>query len=289
MQFDVIYVAVSTAIFVVMLVVGLSQSWDGYLFVRHHIRTFLLGLGLQLIALPLMAYVVVRTFQLPDVYAVGLVLMALSPCGASSSAFCMLAGARMELSLCLTTCTSLLAFATIPIGTTLLLGNSLQFNTIQILAQLFLVLFVPICLGALIRRFFYIALAPALYQLKQVALYLLVAIFIYILYENMHALLEAARQLFIPCGLLAGLAFTSAYGISKLIGTDARSARTIAIQVGMQNGTTALAVIITDPALRLSAIPVAYYSVFAFLLSFGFCYLWKTDSDLETNMKPNSD
>ncbi|VUD69325.1 Pantothenate precursors transporter PanS [Thalassocella blandensis] len=274
MEFSVIYLVISSAIFMVMLVVGLSQQKEGYIFVQKHSRIFIIGLSMQLIGLPSAAYIICKIFDIPDIFATGLILMSLSPCGASCSAMCLFMGARTELSLCLTSFTSLFAFITIPIGTHILLGDSLPLQASDIVRQLVFVLVVPICLGAAIRRFFPEIIVKLLPRLRPYALLLLIVIFIFILFDNLAELIQAFEVLFLPCLALSVSAFILPRYFAELLGTDKLSAKTIGVQVGMQNGATALAVIITSPALTLSAISVAYYSVFAFLISFLLIYFW---------------
>jgi len=110
----------------IMLALGLGLVADDFRAVASSPRAALVGLGGQLVLLPVAAFAVAAAFGLEGPLAVGLVLIASCPGGAHSNLFANLAGGDTALSVALTATSGLVVLATLPlwVGAALALHGS---------------------------------------------------------------------------------------------------------------------------------------------------------------------
>ncbi len=150
-------VAVPLITFVLLAAVGLDLTPEDFARVRQRSAVVLAGLLVPLLVLPPIAVGLIWTFApRPDV-AGGLLLVAACPIGGISNTYSYLARASTALSVTLTGLSCLLAGVTVPAvgrGLELVIGRPLDLAAPipLLLAQLVLMLAVPVALGMWIRR-----------------------------------------------------------------------------------------------------------------------------------------
>ena len=148
--------AVPAITFLLLFAVGLDLDLADFGRVRRQPRVLAVGLLGPVLVLPPLALVLVALFRpSPDLQA-GLLLVAACPIGGISNSYSYLAGASTALSVTLTACSSLLAVATIPalsLAFGVALDQPLGFEVPLplILAQLLLMLALPVGLGMFVR------------------------------------------------------------------------------------------------------------------------------------------
>jgi BASS family bile acid:Na+ symporter len=148
--------AVPAITFLLLFAVGLDLAPPDFARVRRQPRVLAVGLlGPVLVLPPLALLLVVLSRPSPDLQA-GLLLVAACPIGGISNTYTYLAGASTALSVTLTACSSLLAVATIPALSLVFgaaLGQPLGFDVPLplMLAQLLLMLALPVALGMFVR------------------------------------------------------------------------------------------------------------------------------------------
>ncbi|MBT7442350.1 MAG: hypothetical protein HN790_00060 [Methylococcales bacterium] len=114
-----------------------------------------LGVGLigQLLLLPIFAFLLATAFNLSPEIAVGLMIIALAPGGATSNMFTYLAKGDVSLSVSLTAVVSLITPFTIPIVTAFsmnyFMGSSSEFQIpiVKTIIQLMVITLVPVSIG----------------------------------------------------------------------------------------------------------------------------------------------
>lgn len=146
------------ALGVVMLGLGLSLTVADFGRVLVYPRAALIALGAQVLLLPLLCLALVTTWGLPPVLAVGMMLLAASPGGATANLLSHLAGGDVALNVTLTAVNSVISVVTLPIVVNLsvahFLGSdpSLGLQADKVV-QVFAIVLVPVVLGMLVRRF----------------------------------------------------------------------------------------------------------------------------------------
>ncbi|MDQ3699179.1 MAG: hypothetical protein M3373_14335 [Gemmatimonadota bacterium] len=95
-------VVLPVAIVVIMLGLGLTLAVQDFRRIARYPRVVALGLTFQLAVLPLVAYMVVHLFGMNPVLAMGLMILALSPAGATSNMISYLCRGDLALAVTLT-------------------------------------------------------------------------------------------------------------------------------------------------------------------------------------------
>lgn len=229
----------------------------------------LLGLTLQLLALPAIAFSLALLFKLPGDLATGLILVAACPGGPTSNIISHLSRGDTALSVTLTAFSSIITVVSIPIVVGLamdrFMGDAavIQLPFGKTLIQLFAVTIAPILLGMwanakrpqLSQR---LARPVNRFSIVFLALIILAAV---LREKDLATQIRAVGPAVIALNL-AGMAL--AFAAAALFRLPRPQRVTISIEVGIQNATLALAIalgILESPRL---AIPAVVYGLFMF-------------------------
>ncbi|MFV0411501.1 MAG: bile acid:sodium symporter family protein [Paracoccus sp. (in: a-proteobacteria)] len=244
-----------------------------------------LGLFLQMVLLPVLAFLLALTAPIAGVYKVGIVLVAICPGGATSNFISYLLKADTALSVSLTMINSFLIVFSIPLLTgfalQLFMGDSLSvhLSITQTLTDMLLMLVLPILLGMFVRKFSPKKVIRLQKPLKIIASLLLAGVFILkFLGDNSDKAIDSSI-IFNLLPYLLVLHFSGMIGsffIAKNRLKENTSALTIGIEVGLQNTALALWVVakfLPDDAMGHPALVYALFSFFT-TLGFGFSILY---------------
>lgn len=257
------------ALIVLMFGMGLSLTLVDFKRVFRAPKATLTGLSLQLLGLPLLALAIAHLLGLPPLIAIGLLLVAACPGGATSNLLTHLAKGDTALSVTLTACSSVFTVFTIPLiisagadhfqtGET-----SVQVPVVTTLLQLFVITIIPISLGILVHT-----KKPAFSQrmarpVNIISLvFLALIIFLAVLKEK-----DLGSQFLIagPAAVTLNLtAMLLGYLVAKQLRLGAAQQTAITIEVGIQNGTLALAIALGILENATIAMPAVVYSLFMF-------------------------
>lgn len=230
----------------------------------------LLGLACQLILLPLLAFALAHAFRLPPELAVGLLLIAACPGGPTSNIITHLAKGDTALSVTLTAVSSIITVFTIPLFVGLAMGHFMQGSaTIHLpfgktLIQLLAVTLIPIVLGMWVH-----AAKPAFAQRMSRPVNALSLMFLALIIiaavareKDLAAQITAAGPATVTLNVLA---MALGFVVAAAFKLPSPQRTTIAIEVGIQNGTLALAIALGLLENSRIAIPAVVYSLFMFI------------------------
>ena len=156
---DLTVINILTYAFLCIVTFGLASAVTVSEFVtvlKTRKTAFVVGLGSQYLVMPAAARLIATLLDMPDVDALGLILIGCCPGGAMSNAFAYFARADMALSVSMTAVSNGLAFASLPLLLFLWtrgLSDSIQASIpfLEIVGSLLMVL-VPAALGVLLRH-----------------------------------------------------------------------------------------------------------------------------------------
>jgi BASS family bile acid:Na+ symporter len=262
--------ALPVALFAVLFGMGLSLMPADFRRVVLQPKAKIIGLTCQLLLLPAIAFALALLFHLPGELAVGLMVLAACPGGATSNVITHLSKGDTALSVTLTAISSVVCVFTIPwivrwsMDWFLGAGADVALPFWKTLAQLTLVTILPILCGMTVRR-----LRPALANRleRPAAVFSLVFLALIILAaaarekDLVHQFIvagPAAITLNIVMMLLGFLA-------GCLFGLPRNQRITIAIETGIQNGTLALGITLGLLESARIAMPSVVYCLFMFL------------------------
>lgn len=244
----------------IMLSMGFTLTTADFVKILKLKRVVLIGVGLQFLVMPLAAFLLAAMFTLPQELLIGMILVGVAAGGTASNVITFLAKGNVALSVSMTTLSTLVAVFMMPLLTWLYLGSSVEVPLFSMLLTLLQIIVVPVALGMLIRRIFksYIHLMTAFSTVfSMAAIVFIIAVVVALNHANFADLaivLILAVVLHNLIGLLVG------YWVIRCLGYDSVIARTIAIEVGMQNSglSVALALKFFTP---LAALPGAIFSL----------------------------
>jgi BASS family bile acid:Na+ symporter len=260
---------------VIMLGMGVTLDLDDFRRVSTRPRVILLGLLLQYTAMPMLGWGLATAFDLPTPFAVGLILVACCPGGTASNVVTYLARADVPLSVTMTACSTLASAAATPALTALLAGSRVDVPAAGLLVSTVEVVVLPVVAGVCVRRFaprLTAAIAPLAPLVAVVMIVLIVASIIGAGRDN---ILESGFRLVGAVFLLHAGGFLLGYTGGLLVAKDARSARTVSIEVGMQNSGLGVVLARQNFASPLVAIPSAISSLFHSLIASALAGLWR--------------
>ena len=227
------------------------------------------GLIGQIILLPLIAFVLGKIFGLEPLFFVGFMLIACCPGGSSSNVFSKIAHGDVALSVSLTACSSIITLFTLPLIMALVTnavgGEATQVHLPvgRLIMQNIVLMFVPIVLGMLIRKWKPSVAAKMDKVLSKIALpaILLLATVFYI--QNKETILANFGILGLSITALILLAMAGGLGLAKLMHLTEKENRTLVIEIGMQNAAQCIAIACSPFVFNNStiAVPAIIYSL----------------------------
>ena len=265
------------ALGIIMLGLGLSLTLADFRRVVVYPRAVIIGLVCQMLILPVVCFGIAKYSGLPPELAVGLMLLAASPGGATANLFSHLAKGDVALNVTLTAVNSVLTLFTLPFIINFALVEflgagkviPLQFDKV---IQVFAIVLVPVTIGMAIRRWSE-ALAGRLERpVRIISALLLLVIVIAAIVKERHQVVEM-MQLVGGAALLFNLASMAVgYFVPLAAKLPKKQAVAIGMEIGIHNSTLAITIAST-PALLNSptmAIPPAIYSLIMFFTAAAF-------------------
>jgi BASS family bile acid:Na+ symporter len=279
MQVDVLTKFIlPSALFLIMFGIGLSLKPSGFAAVFRSPRAAIIGLGAQMLALPILAFLAAIAFRLPPEIAVGLIIIALAPGGATSNLFTYLSKGDVPLSICLTAIVSLITPFTIPLITALsmayFMGDSTEFAIpiAKTIIQLLVITVVPIVLG-MATLFRWPAAARRMESaLRLFSIFFLLLIIALIVLKNAGNMGSFFAQSGLATLVLNLAALTLGYLLANWSRLSHSQSVSIGFEVGIQNGTLALFVAGTVIGNEVMMIPAVTYSLI--MLVSGVAFGW---------------
>lgn len=247
---------------VIMFGMGLTVSVEDFkeLFVRP--KFVIIGILSQFIIMPLLALILVKVFNLPIALAVGVVLVGTCPGGTSSNVITYLSKGDVALSVSITSCTTLLAPFMTPLLTNLIIGKSIDIDTLGMFISIVQVVIVPIALGILFHKFLPKITAILQDILPLISTLGITAIVIAVVAASANAIIANIGVIVIVVILHNMLGYFTGFLVGKAAGGDTAKVKALSIEVGMQNSGLASSLALTHFAnYPLAAVPGALFSV----------------------------
>ena len=259
-----------------MLGMGLSLHIADFTQVFKQPKAALIGISTQLIALPIIAFLVALIFKLPPELAVGLMIIAFSPSGTSSNLFSNLAKGDVALSITLTAMISLLTPFTIPLFTLLAMryfmgyGSAVEIPLVQTIVQLLAITVFPVMIGMFVHSRWQSFSLKFESILRLFSVFFLFFIIMAIIIKNRAEMLEFFIQTGAAVFTLNIIVLGLGYWLAKAFKLSQKQAITIAYEVGIQNAPLALLISGTIIGNSTMMIPAVTYGILMLINGFVF-------------------
>lgn len=260
---------------IVMAGLGLELTIRDFLRVKDNPKAIVIALFCQLVVLVGVAFVICKLFSLPPLLAVGMMMLAASPGGATANLFSYLYKGDVALNITLTAVNAIIAAVTFPLivnAAILHFGGAGQQVGLQFgkAIQVFAIILLPVFIGMIIRHH-----RPQLAHRLQSAvrrfavIFLLLIILGAVLAER-HNLLNYAQDVGLAVTVFCAMSLLVGYFVPKWLGIKEREARACAFEIGIHNSTLAMTVALTILGSTMMAIPAAMYSIAMYVLGVVF-------------------
>ncbi len=259
----------------IMLSMGMTVGFDDFRRIGRERGSVLPGVALQYTLMPGLGWTLATLFELPTPFAVGLILVSCCPGGTASNVISFLARADVALSVAMTTVSTIAAALMTPVLTEMLAGSRIDVPAAGLLLDTVKVVLVPVTLGALLRWQFPVASRLILPVAPFVAVLAITLIVGSIIGSGREQVLEAGPRLLAAVLCLHAGGFLLGYLAGRVLLRRELAARTVSIEVGMQNSGLAVVLAQQNFVSPLVAIPCAISAVFHSLVGSLVAAYWR--------------
>jgi len=259
----------------IMLGMGLTLQASDFKQILKQPKWVLVGIGLQFILMPSLGWGLGKVFDLPTFFAVGLILVSCCPGGTASNVIAYLAKANVALSVCMTTVSTLAAILLTPYLTSQLSGSYVNVDAAGLFYSTLKVVLLPILLGVILNRYLPKSTSKILPFAPPVAVLLITLIVASIIGQGKEIILNSGIQLILALLCLHSIGFLFGFLISLGLFKSWSVAKTISIEVGMQNSGLGVVLARENFSNPIVAIPAAISSLIHSLLGSLFVSLFK--------------
>ena len=265
------------ALGIVMLGLGLSLTMADFARVVRYPRAVLVGLFTQTVVLVAGAYIIARAFALPPELAVGMMLLAASPGGATANIYSHLAHGDVALNITLTAVNSLLALLTLPLIVDAALAHFLgqdQYvppptrKVIEVAA----IIVLPVLVGMALRAGLPKVAAALEKPIRLFAVLVLVAVIGAAIVAEWERLPGFIAAVGVACLAFNLLSMAVGYGLPRLLDLPKGQAIAISMEIGIHNGTLAIFIALNVLQNAAMSVPAAVYSIIMFVTAGAFTF-----------------
>ena len=258
------------ALGIIMLGLGLGLTGEDFRRVARYPRAVLIGLGLQTLLLPWVAFGLALGFRLSPELAVGLMLLAASPGGATANIYSHLARGDVALNITLTAINSVLCLLTLPLILNLSLehflgaGQYVPPPTKKVI-EVAVIIVLPVLLGMLIRAKAPAFAARAEKPFRLLSVLVLALLIVAAVSKEWQTLATSLAAVGLACLLFNLASMAVGYAAPLALRLPRRQATAIAMEIGIHNGTLAIFIALNVLANATMSIPAAVYSLLMFV------------------------
>jgi BASS family bile acid:Na+ symporter len=258
-------IILAISLMIIMFGMGLSLIIADFKRILTFPKAVFVGLISQMVVLPLIGYLIATTLNLSPTIAIGIMLLAACPGGATSNLLTHLAKGDLALSITLTAISSLLSIITIPVIVQFALahfGNQadvVSIDAITMIKQLFIIILIPVIIGMLIRTKYSYFADKMERPVKIASTVIFILVIIGVVFSVRDVFMEYLSEAGLPSIMLNVTTMSIGFLLAFLFKLTKPQAISISIETGIQNGTLAitLATIALNNA-EYSIVPAIY-------------------------------
>ncbi|MEM8896775.1 MAG: bile acid:sodium symporter family protein [Bacteroidota bacterium] len=222
---------------IIMFGMGTAMSLQDFAGVIRMPKGVLVGIVCQFTIMPFVGYALAKgTGLFPPEIAAGIILVGASPSGLASNVMAYLSKGNLALSVTLTAVATLLAPLLTPFLMESLAGTLVPIDFLGMMWSIVKIVIIPIALGLVFNHFFHGKLPWLDKAMPYVSMISIGVIITIITANGRDSLLTVGLALVVVCLIHNLLGFVLGYWGCRLVGMPERDCRTIALEVGMQNG-----------------------------------------------------
>jgi len=258
-------IILALSLMIIMFGMGLSLTIKDFKRVVNYPKAVFVGLVSQIIVLPLIGYLIATGLDLSPTIAIGIMLLAACPGGATSNLLTHLAKGDLALSVSLTAIASILSIITIPIivqFAILEFANQSQVvsvDSITMVTQLMVIVIIPVSIGMLVNAKYSKFSERMEKPVKKASAIIFILVIIGVIISIRDVFMDYLGEAGLPSIILNVSTMVIGFTLAVLFKLTKPQAISISIETGIQNGTLAitLATIALNNA-EYSIVPAVY-------------------------------
>ena len=274
-------VLLPVALAVIMLGLGLSLTIDDFKRVVKYPKAILIGLTGQMILMPVICFLLVKSFGLTPELAVGMMLLAASPGGPTANLYSHLYKGDVALNISLTAVNSLLSLLTLPfivnfsIQYFLESGQAIpmQFGKVM---EVFAIVLIPVSIGMFLKSKFPKLSVILNKPVKVLSALFLVLVIAGVVYQERDNVIAYFRMVGLPALLFNVLSMGIGFYLSRIMKLEKKQAISVGMEIGIHNGTLAIYIALSVIGNSVVSISPAIYSLIMFFTAAAFGFIVNT-------------
>ncbi|CAM3235017.1 bile acid:sodium symporter family protein [Nocardioides dubius] len=272
-----ITVGLPIALAIIMFGLGLSLTLGDFARVAREPKAVVAALVVQVLVLPLIAFGLVKAFDLPPLLAVGVMLLVASPGGTTANLLSHLFHGDVALNISLTAVNSVLAAVTIPIVVNLSIDSfgaegelGLQYaKVLQVIA----IVLVPVAIGMAVRARNQAFAVAADRPVRIFSITVLALVAIGAIIGERENVVDYFADIGVVVVLICLLSLSLGYLVAVLLRLGRAQAVACSMEVGIHNTTIALAIALSVLDNSTVAVPAAVYSIVMYVIAPAFGWM----------------
>ncbi|GAB5550480.1 MAG: bile acid:sodium symporter family protein [Saprospiraceae bacterium] len=244
-------------------------------------RGVLIGVVCQFSIMPFIGYTLAKVSGFPPEIAAGIILVGCSPSGLASNVMAYIAGANVALSVTLTAVATLLAPILTPFLMQLLADAYVPIDFLSMMGSIAKIVIFPILAGLILNHFFGKAIDRIKGVFPLISMAGIVLIIAIITAAGRDALLDIGFLLILVVIVHNLAGFVLGYSLSRVLGLDQASSRTVAFEVGMQNSGLASGIALEMGRLATMGLAPAVFGPWMNMSGSALAAYWKKSKEVE--------
>ncbi|QOD59487.1 bile acid:sodium symporter family protein [Polaribacter haliotis] len=273
-----IFLPLSLAI--IMLGMGMTLIPLDFSRIIKYPKAALIGLVNQLFFLPIIGFSLAIVFNLNPTMAVGLMVLATCPGGPTSNLIVQICKGNIALSVTLTAIASIISILTIPFILSYALeyfGSdtdvTIKLPILNTILQIMIITVIPISIGMVIRKYKTSFAKRMEKPMRLASTIIFILVFIAVIAANYKMIGTGMKEVGLVTLILNILTMGVGFLTAKLFKLNFKSAISITVESGIQNGTLAFVIATTILNNVEMGIPIGAYSIWMFIT--GGILMWQ--------------
>ncbi|CDP06062.1 unnamed protein product [Coffea canephora] len=258
-----------------MLGMGMTLTFDDLRGALAMPKELFSGFVLQYSIMPLSGFFVSKLLNLPSHYAAGLILVGCCPGGTASNIVTYIARGNVALSVLMTAASTLSAVVMTPALTAKLAGQYVAVDAPGLFMSTLQVVLLPVLAGAFLNQYFQSIVKIVSPLMPPIAVLTVAVLCGNAIAQSSSTILMSGQQVVLATVLLHASGFLFGYVLSRMLGLDVSSSRTISIEVGMQNSVLGVVLATQHFGNPLTAVPCAVSSVCHSIFGSALAGIWR--------------
>ena len=247
---------------IIMFGMGLTLKFEDFKLVFTRPKDVIIGCVAQFTIMPILAFVLCKTFNLDIALMTGVILVGACPGGTSSNVITYLSKGDVALSVSITSINTILAPVLTPLITFILLSTTVNVDTYSMFISIINVVIIPIVLGFIINKFFEKFTQKVIKILPMVSVIGICMIVASVVSHNATKILSTGLIVFMIVILHNILGYVCGFGLAKILKFNIPKTKALSIEIGMQNSGLATSLAnVSFSSLAMATVPGAIFSV----------------------------